>query len=156
MKVIKSIIQFIKDYWDVFRIGGVNIPIQGYELVINTGNNSPVAVPQPWYGMHETPIMEHEISDLLAKGHIQADKYSHWESRITLDPKPHQTSVTDISNYECRFCINYILLNRVTQPSEYPIPRCDDALIYGFGDAHLFVLLDAFAGYWQELITMLR
>lgn len=61
------IIKFVQEYWDVFRIGGVSIPIVGYEMVIDTGTNSPVAVPQPRYGMHESPIMELAIADLLKK-----------------------------------------------------------------------------------------
>jgi hypothetical protein len=93
--------------------------------------------------------MEKTIDWLLELGHIQRDVLSPWGSRITLAPKPHQEHVEDIKDYIWRFCINYILLNKITRPAEYPIPRCDDAVMYGFGDATFFILLDAFSGYHQ-------
>eukprot|EP00957_Ditylum_brightwellii_P054671 4142186-Ditylum_brightwellii.AAC.1 len=37
----------------------------------------------------------------------------------------------------------------ITQPAEYPIRRCNDAVMYGFGKARYFVLMDAFSGYHQ-------
>jgi hypothetical protein len=76
-----------------------------------------------------------------------------------LAPKPHQESVTDINDYVWRFCVNYIMLNMITRPAEYPIPRCDDAVMYGFGDAMFFILLDAYSGYHQvslEAASMLK
>ena len=48
-------------------------------MVIDTVNNPPVDVPQPCYGMHESPIIEHYISYLLLKGHIQVDRMYPWE-----------------------------------------------------------------------------
>lgn len=138
---------FVIEFWDVFRQAGVSIPILGYEMVINTSTHSPVSVNQPHYGMHETPIMQQSINKLLEMGHIVSDTTSPWASRITLAAKLHQHHVTDIHDYEWRFCINYILLNSITRPSEYPIPRCDDAVTYGFGEAIFFILLDAFSGY---------
>jgi hypothetical protein len=37
----------------------------------------------------------------------------------------------------------------ITKPAEYPIPRCNDAVTYGFGDAKYYILLDAYSGYHQ-------
>jgi hypothetical protein len=37
----------------------------------------------------------------------------------------------------------------ITRPAEYPIPRCDDAVMFGFGQATHYILLDAFSGYHQ-------
>jgi hypothetical protein len=63
---------------------------------------------------------------------------------------PEATSrARQTKDYIWRFCINYILLNKSTQPAEYPIPRCKDAVMYGFGDATYFILLNAFSGYHQ-------
>lgn len=141
--------EFVKTYWDTFREEGIKIPIQGYEMIIDTGNTKPVAVPLPHYGMYEGPVMQQTIDRLLDFGHIHLDNTSPWGFRITLAPKPHQEDVTDIEKHIWRFCINYIQLNRITRPSEYPIPRCDDAVMYGFGRATYFILLDAFSGYHQ-------
>ena len=145
----QRITSFVKEFWDVFCKEGVKSPIHGYELVIDTGDHPPIAVRKPHYGLHEIPIMEKTIDWLLELGHIQRDVLSPWGSRITLAPKPHQEHVEDIKDYIWRFCINYILLNKITRPAEYPIPRCDDAVMYGFGDATFFILLDAFSGYHQ-------
>jgi hypothetical protein len=97
--------------------------------------------------------MQKTIDTLLQLGHIAPDRTSPWGFRITLAPKPHQEDVTDIEAYVWRFCINYILLNKITRPAEYPIPRCDDAVMYGFGDATCFVLMDAFSGYHQVKLS---
>ena len=69
-------IQFVKEFWDVFREEGVSIPIQGYEMVIDTGDAKPIAVRQPHYGLHETPIMQKTIDSLLKLNHITKDTLS--------------------------------------------------------------------------------
>lgn len=116
---------FVIRFWDVFREEGVKIPIQGYEMVVDTGDHKPIKVPLPRYGLFESPIMQKTIDWLLELKHIRLDNTSPWGFRITLAPKPHQEKCTDIEEYIWRFCINYIQLNRITRPSEYPIPRCD-------------------------------
>ena len=45
--------EFVKSYWDIFREAGVQIPVRGYEMVIDTGTHAPVKVPLPRYGLHE-------------------------------------------------------------------------------------------------------
>ena len=147
------IISFIKEFWDVFNEAGVKIPIQGYEMVIDTGNHKTIAVRKPHYGMHEAPIMQKTIDKLVEMGFIILDSSSPWGFRITLAPKPHQESVVDIEQYIWRFCTNYIRLNMITRPSEYPIPRCDDAYQFGFGKATHFILLDAYSGYHQVRLS---
>jgi hypothetical protein len=145
----RRILEFVKEFWDVFCKEGVKSPVHGYELVIDTGDHQPIAVKKPHYGLHEIPIMEKTIDWLLNLGHIKRDVLSPWGFRITLAPKPHQEHVEDIKDYVWRFCVNYILLNKITRPVQYPIPRCDNAVMYGFGEATFFILLDAFSGYHQ-------
>jgi hypothetical protein len=140
---------FVKEFWDVFRMEGVKIPIRGYEMVIDTGDHQPIAVAKPHYGMHEALIMQNTIEQLLAMGFIVKDSISPWGFRITLAPKPHQENVTEIENYVWRFFTNSIRLNMITRPAEYPIPRCDDAVMFGFGQATHYILLDAYLGYHQ-------
>ena len=72
---------------------------------------------------------------------------------ITLASKPHQEDVTDINKYVWQSCVNYIRLNMITRPAEYPIPRCDDAVMYGFRAAKFFILLDAYVMTLQNLPT---
>jgi hypothetical protein len=151
--IINEITSFVKEFWDVFRDDGVKIPVRGYEMVIDTGKHKPVACRQPHYGLHETPIMQKTLIKLLLMGFIKPDKYSPWGARITLAPKPHQEGCTEMEKFVWRFCINYIHLNMITRPAEYPIPRCDDAVMYGFGAATCYILLDAAAGYHQVQLS---
>ncbi len=109
-------------------------------MVIDTGDSRSIAVCKPHYGLHESPIMQKTIDKLLDLGFIKHDTTSHWGFRITLAPKPHQESVTNIDECIWRFCINYIRLNMMTKPAEYPIPRCDNAVMYGFESAVFFHL----------------
>eukprot|EP00978_Attheya_sp_CCMP212_P028534 scaffold98746_cov61-Attheya_sp.AAC.5 len=153
-KLKADTIAFVKEFWDVFRANGVQIPVQGYKMVINTGDSKPmIAVRQPHYGLHETSIMQKTIDNLAKLNHIKPDTLSPWAFGITLAPKPHQEDVTDIDKYVWRFCVNYIRLNMITRPAEYPIPRCDDAVMYGFGAAKFFILLDAYSGYHQVRLS---
>eukprot|EP00978_Attheya_sp_CCMP212_P038441 scaffold190630_cov24-Attheya_sp.AAC.1 len=122
-------------------------------MVINTGNSKPIAVRQPHYGLHETPIMQKTIDNLAKLNHSKPDTLSPWAFGITLATKPHQEDVTNIEKYVWRFCVNYIHLNMITCPAEYPIPRCDDAVMYGFGAANFFILLDAYSGYHQVRLS---
>jgi hypothetical protein len=72
--------------------------IKGYEMVIDTGNHRPICVPQPHYGLHESPIMQESIDLLLKQGFIKPDLTSPWGFRITLAPKPtKKTSQTLMS-----------------------------------------------------------
>jgi hypothetical protein len=144
---------FVQEFWDVFRKEGVKIPLRGYKMVINTGKHKPVACRQPHYGLHETPIMQKTIVKLLDLGFVKPDSTSPWGARITLAPKPHQENITEMEDYIWRFCINYIRLNMVTRLAEYPIPRCNDAVMYGFGEATFFILLDASSGYHQVKLS---
>ena len=118
-------------------------------MIIDTGTHAPIRVPQPHYGMHESPIMQRTIDELLKLKFIKPDVTSPWGFRITLAPKPHQEDCTNINDFVWRFCINYISLNRITRPASYPIPRCDDAVMFGFGHATFFILIDAHSGYHQ-------
>eukprot|EP00957_Ditylum_brightwellii_P194132 14784103-Ditylum_brightwellii.AAC.1 len=61
------VVDFVIEFWDVFREVGVSTPVKGYELVIDTGDHQPIAVKKPHYGIHETPIMEKTIQQLLDK-----------------------------------------------------------------------------------------
>jgi hypothetical protein len=139
-------ISFVKEFWDIFNEAGVKIPIQGYEMVIDTGQHKPIAVRKPHYGMHKSPIMQKMIDKLLELGFIGKDSTSPWGFCITLAPKPHQESVFNSDDYIWRFCTNYIRLNMITRPAKYHIPRLDHTYQFGFGTATHFILLDAFFG----------
>jgi hypothetical protein len=144
----------VKEFWSVFCESGVSTTIQDYEVNIDTGNNPACAVKKTHFGIHELPIIRDHIADLLQKKMIIQDVDSPWLSRPILAPKPHQEHITRLEDFIWRFCVNYVPLNAVTKPMAYPIPRCDDAVVYGFGLACFFALLDAYSGYHQIKLSL--
>ena len=147
-------VDLVKEFWCVFREDGVPIPIKGYEMVIDTGRHPPCKCRNSNYGPHETDIINKQLQSLEANGFIEPDTDSPFMSRIVLAPKPHQHSVSDIDEFVWRLCISYVALNKITRVIAYPIPRCDRATMDGIGKAVCFVLLDAFSGYHQVLLSL--
>lgn len=75
-----------------------------------------------------------------------------WGSMIVLAQKPHQETITQIEDFVWRMCVSYRKLNSITEPFQYPIPRCDDSVtIVGIqvGGKMYFISLDAKQGYHQ-------
>lgn len=75
-----------------------------------------------------------------------------WGSMIVLAQKPHQESIKEIKEFIWRMCVSYRKLNSITEPFQYPIPRCDDSVtIVGIqvGGKMFFISLDAKQGYHQ-------
>ena len=93
--------------------------------------------------------MQPHVEELVKKNLIISDVKCPWGFRIILTPKPHQEEIKYIDDFIWRFCINYIRLNQTTRPMQYPIPRCDDAVMDEFGEALYCVLMDAHSGYYQ-------
>jgi hypothetical protein len=143
------LLSLIKKYWCCFCESNVKLHIKGYECVIDTGDSKPTVARNIRYGIHETPIMQKAIESLLANDQIAIDDDSSWLSRIVLAPKPHQEEILEISDFIWRFCISYIALNQVTKVISYYIPRCDDAVENGFGNARFFNMMDACSGFHQ-------
>ena len=72
-------------------------------------------------------------------------------SKALLAPKPHQETVYDIMFFKWRFCV--ISLNQVTLVTVFPIPRCDNASMYAYGDGRIYWLLDCTMGYHQICVN---
>ena len=68
-----------------------------------------------------------------------------------LAPKLHQEGIIDIEDVLRRMCLSYHGLNKVTNPFECPICRCDSVIV-DLGDASgtlYFICLDKVQGYHQ-------
>ena len=147
-----ELLRIIQDNWDAFAPEGARRPMLGFQFCIETGASPPVACRQSHYGIHESPILQQHINDLLDNGHIHRTNRGGWLSKALLAPKPHQEHVHDIHDFIWRFCVNFRGLNAVTEPYLYPIPRCDDTLD-NFGDGSgrrlYFISFDAKSGYHQ-------
>ena len=98
--------------------------------------------------------MDEHLGALLNMSHIYQIIGSPWMSKGLLAPKPHQESIYDILFFKWRFCVNYIGLNQVTLVIFFPIPCCDKATMYEFGDGSFYFLLDCPMGYHQVEVNL--
>jgi hypothetical protein len=144
----------VQKYWSVFNDKGIFIPIKNYKCVIDTGDAQPITVKKINYGLKETPIMRDAIAALAKVDHTRQIHDGRWLFKALLAPKPHQEHVHDIDKFVWRFCVNYILLNSVTQIIAYPIPRCDSAINEEFSQGVFFWLWDAPMGYHQLAVAL--
>ena len=55
----------------------------------------------------------------------------------------------DINQYIWSCCVHYIIINKVTKTAEYPIPRCDATIMYGFRDATVYIMSESVSDYHQ-------
>lgn len=52
-----------------------------------------------------------------------------WGSMIVLTLKPHQENMTNIEDFVWCMYVSYHQLNDIIKPFQFPIPRCNDAII---------------------------
>ena len=74
-----------------------------------------------------------------------------WGSMIVLAEKPHQENIVNKAYFIWRMCVSYRRLKVLTKPFQFPISRCDDAIIIldnGAGSIWI-IILDARQGYHQ-------
>ena len=149
-----SLISLVNTYWDCFCEEGARQPIIGYEFDIDTGSSKPVCCKKPNYGPYESEIIMKQIFSLLMNDWIE-EFSGPWGSMIVLAAKPHEENITDITKFLWRMCVSYRKLNSVTKPSEYPIPRCDDAVtIFMVGSTVMWIItVDARQGYHQVSVS---
>ena len=91
-----------------------------------------------------------QITQLLSNKWI--DRYEGpWGSMIVLAPKPHQENIVNVADFIWRMCVSYRRLNAITKPFQFPIPRCDNAIIIlGDGVGSIWIIsLDTRQGYHQ-------
>jgi hypothetical protein len=142
-----TVLDTIREFWDVFAEKGLRRPIRGFTFRIDTGNSQPICCPTPRYGQHETKIIDKLVAALEANGLIEDDD-GPWGAMIVLAAKPGQDNVP-ASEFKWRLTISYRKLNQVTKPFAFPIPRCDDAVEEIGPYAKFFIAFDLDSGYWQ-------
>jgi hypothetical protein len=140
----------IKEYWDVFDPEGTLRPIRGYIFNIDTGAHKPVCCQPPRYGPHESVVMRKLLDALEVQGVIEDDT-GPYGAMIVLAAKPNQGHL-HWTEYTFRLCVSFRrLLNAVTRPMQFPIPRCDDEA-EKMGNCEFAITADLDAGYWQVLM----
>jgi len=146
--------QLVREFWDIFAKDGLKRTMLGFEFSIDTGSHTPVKCKKPHYRPNESKVIMETIKTLLSNKFIEECTDGGWLSPIVLAPKPHQEHVTDIEELIWRMCVSFRGLNRVTNPFEFPIGRCDSAIEdVGDGSRYVyFVSLNAAQGYHQILV----
>ena len=144
----QDVVAVIKKYWDCFVTVGAKRTILGYEFGIDTSGAKPVCCRKPSYGPYESKVIMSQLEDLLSNKWIE-ECGGPWGSMIVLAQKPHQEHVRHINDFVWRMCVSYRKLNSITKPFQFPIPRCDDAvMILGWGAGEIWIIsLDARQGY---------
>jgi hypothetical protein len=94
------VVSFVSELWDVFNEAGVKAPVQGHEMVIDTGNHKPVSMQKPHCGMmHKAPIMQKTVNKSVKMGFFALDSASPWGFRMSLAPRPHQELAADVEEH---------------------------------------------------------
>ena len=65
---------------------------------------------------------------------------TNWQSALVVVPKPGPGD-------DFRMCVDYVDLNRRTQPVKFPLPHIDD-IMQNLGGAKYFCKLDLAKGYY--------
>ena len=115
-------------YWDCFVKEGAKRPILGYKFGIDTSGAKPECCKHPSYGPYESKRIMSQLEDLLCLKWVE-DCGRPWGSMIFLAQKPHQEHVSNNDDFVWRMCVSYRKLNSITKPFQFPIPRCDDAVM---------------------------
>ena len=129
---------FLAEYHQAFSIDpGERGETELVQVEVDTGTASPRRQPVRHMPFAVRQEVGKHLNDMQQSGVIQPSS-SPWASPVVMVRK-------DGSH---RFCVDYRLLNAVTKPDLYPLPRIDD-LLDQLGKSHYFSTLDLASGYWQ-------
>ena len=146
----RSVIEaIIIAYWDAFDPSGALRPVRGHISHIDVGDHKPVCCKVPRHGPHESRVMDKLLAELESKGVIE-DDCGPWGAMIVLAAKPNQDHV-HWRDYVFRLCVSFRMLNAITRPFAFPIPRCDDEA-ERMGPCEKGITADLDSGYWQTLV----
>ena len=88
-----------------------------------------------------------KLLEALESQAIIEDDDGPFGAMIILAAKPNQEHL-HWHEYTFRLCVSYRLLNAITRPFAFPIPRCDDEA-EKMGNCQLAITNDLDSGYWQ-------
>ena len=107
-------------------------------MEVDTGDATPRRQPVRRLPFALRQEVARQLKDMQQSGVIQPSS-SPWASPVVMVRKKDGSH---------RFCVDYRLLNAVTKPDLYPLPRIDD-LLDQLGKSQYFSTLDLASGYWQ-------
>lgn len=109
------------------------------EFEIDTGDHRPVfEKPRTFHPQIEKAIQE-RLEEMCQDGLMSHVSFSKWGSRVRPVNKP---------NGSIRICGNYVALNKITAPIQYPFVNIQEAL-QSLGSAKVFTKIDLASGYYQ-------
>lgn len=98
------------------------------------------------------PIRSHPNRAVLHHRYLNREQVEKQLNLRVIEPSQVEWSFPVVlvakSDGTPRFCVDYRRLNNLTVRDTFPLPRMDDCIDF-LGEAAVFSLLDANAGYWQ-------
>jgi hypothetical protein len=91
-----------------------------------------------------------KLLDALEGQGVIEDDSGPYGATIVLAAKLNQGHL-HWTEYTFRLCVSFRLLNAVTRPMQFPIPRCNDEA-EKMGNCEVAITADLDAGYWQVLM----
>ena len=135
--------ELLIEFTDVFSSGDHDIGRTSLtEHTISTGDNHPIKVPPRRLPIGKRQEAEEMIKDMNEQGLIEKS-CSPWSSPLVLVRK---------KDGSLRCCVDYRLLNNVTEKDSYPLPRIDETLD-ALSGAQWFSTLDLKSGYHQITVA---
>lgn len=105
---------------------------------IETGQHPPISVAPYRLSPARQAELRAEINSMLTQGIIE-EADSPWAAPVVMVPKKDGNK---------RICIDFRLLNAITVPDVYPLPRMDD-LLHSAKQSNFMSTVDLRSGYWQ-------
>ncbi|KAE8901749.1 hypothetical protein PF010_g26062 [Phytophthora fragariae] len=99
----------------------------GVEHEIHTGTEAPIKVRPRRHAQQEHETIDEHVEAMLKDGVIE-ESHGAWGFPVVLVKKKYGS---------VRFCIDYRMLNAITKPDVYPLPRIDDTLDHLHGARRL-------------------
>ena len=134
-----KVVRMVQKYLHVFPGPGGELGLTSLvKHTIDTGDHRPIKQAPRRQGWAREKEADNQLQDMIEKG-IAEPSYSAWASPIVLVAKSDGT---------LRYCVDYRLLNDVTQKDSYPLPRIDETL-EALSGSEWFCTSDLASGYWQ-------
>ena len=111
-----------------------------HKIELKPGNNLKRSPGPRKRSAEDQQFIKEQIEKLLEQGLIRvAPDATVFASPIHIVKKPGKAK---------RFTIDYRILNEMTKPDSFPLPRMDE-ILYSFDKSNIFSTLDAVKGFWQ-------
>lgn len=116
--------------------------ITPYRITLKEGAE-PIRLQPYGTGLHDRDLIKDQVAKQAKLGVIQPAQ-SEWTFPVVLVPKLDGTP---------RFCVDYRRLNDLAVKDTYPLHRMDECNDF-LGEATVFSMVDANAGYWQIPVAL--